>query len=99
MKIRSLAIDAQVSSQRRWVVSLLTLSVAAVIGLWLAGETRAGVPVPQAKPLEPQRAISADASDPALERLIALHRSATLLSAAPPLPAPEPQCCAVAPAN
>lgn len=99
MKTRSLAIDAKDSVQRRLAASLLTLSVAAALALWVAGEVRAGVPAPVAKPAEPPRAAAGTASDPVFERLIALHRSATLLSAAPPLPAPAGQCCVLAPAN
>ena len=92
MNARTRAIDPRISRRRRLAASLMLFSIAALLAMQIAGAAQTGVttspgqcmhalPASQTAPA----AASAEA-DSVVERLIALHRSATRVSDAPPPP-------------
>jgi hypothetical protein len=89
MNARARAIDPT-TSRRRWLAaSLMLFSLAALLAVQLAGAAQSGIATAAGKCIDlrqvrqPALATASVEADPALERLIALHHSATRLSAAP----------------
>ena len=84
MKTRSASISPRLSARRWLIASLLLISVATLLGLRLANWVHAGVPIGDGidapvsvSAKEATNSLVADA-DPALERMIALHRGVML---------------------